>query len=224
MPAPIHRSSFRGDSPFPEKYLRKDKYWDKIFQPDERFDSATLSALGMFLPALAIFTRRHFAEHLPGGRHANLQSSDVKGVPKHNKLCERIFAQWDMAKRQSPNKSEIILEAKLVFSFNGVAQYIANLEPEVRRQLILDSRAETSIVRRKFKERQMALKLRAEQALQQRKDKARDDEQKRIYELVDLTVKVNSVGGIWKSPAEVDAGLAKIWEEAGRNREITSGS
>ena len=88
-----------GNSPFPERYLRKDKYWDKIFAPDERFDALTLSALAMFMPALAIFTKQHFADQLPGGRYADLQSADVKGVPKHNKLCERIFGLWDMAKR-----------------------------------------------------------------------------------------------------------------------------
>ena len=62
----------QGNSPFEEKYLRKDKYWDKLFAPDVRFDALTLSALGIFLPALAIFTKRHFSDQLPGGRHANL--------------------------------------------------------------------------------------------------------------------------------------------------------
>ena len=56
----------------------------------------------------------------------------------------------------------------------------------------------------------MALKQVAEQALQQRKDKARADEQKRIHELVDLTVKINSLGGLWKTSMEVEEGLAKI--------------
>ena len=199
-----------GNSPFPERYLRKDKYWDKIFAPDQRFDALTLSALGMFLPVLAIFTKSHFADQLPGGRYADLQSTDVKGVPKHNKFCERNFGLWDMAKRQSPNKSEIAIEAALVYSCNGVAKYINTLDPEARRKFVLDSRAETSTLRAKFKERQMALKLAAEQALQHRKDKARADEQKRIQELVDLTVKINSLGGLWKTTMEVDKGLAKI--------------
>ena len=60
------------------------------------------------------------------------------------------------------------------------------------------------------------MKLRAEQAEQQKKDKAQEDEQKRIHELVDLTAKVNALGGIWKSDPEVNAGLAKIRAEGGR--------
>ena len=206
----------QGNSPFPDQYLRKDKFWDKIFAPDERFDADTLSALAMFLPAMAIFTKKHFADQLPGGRYEHLQSSDVPGVPKHNLLCERVFGQWDMAKRQSPNKSEIALEAKLCYASNNVREYIQSLDPAARRNLILESRAETPIVRAKFKERQLALKEAAEQALEQRKNKAREDEQKRIYELVDLMAKVNGVGGIWKTSLEVDAGLSKVKQAARR--------
>ena len=204
----------QGNSPFPEKYLRKDKYWDKIFAHDERFDGNTLSTLAIFLPALAIFTKRHFADHLPGGRYEHLQSSDVLGTDKENMISERSMAQWDNGHHQSPNKSEIALEAKLCYAANNVRQYIRNLDPASRRTLILDSRAETPAVRARFKERQSALKQAAADALQQKKVKAQEDEQKRIYELVDLTAKVNGIGGLWKSADQVDAGLAKVKQEA----------
>ena len=58
------------------------------------------------------------------------------------------------------------------------------------------------------------MKQAAEQALEQRKNKAREDEQKRIYELVDLMTKVNGVGGIWKTSLEVDGGLARVKQAA----------
>ena len=109
---------------------------------------------------------------------------------------------------------ELAIEAKLVFACNDTAKYIENLDSEERRKFVLSSRADTPTLRKKFKERQLALKQAAEDALQARKDKALADEQKRIYELIDLTVKVNGVGGLWNSSLDVDAGLTRVKGDA----------
>ena len=158
-----------GVSPFPDKYLAKDQWWDKVFLPDPRFDADTITALGVLLPALAIYTKRNFADHLAGGKYASLTKEDVKGVPKHNKLCERIFGMWDYAKRRSPNKSEIAIEAVMCFSFNNVSDYLSSLETEEKREMIRESRAETAEVRAKFKERQEILRKKAEDQMAQKK-------------------------------------------------------
>ena len=33
-------------------------------------------------------------EYLPGGEFYELESDDVRGVPTHNKFCERMFGYW----------------------------------------------------------------------------------------------------------------------------------
>ena len=140
----------RGISPFPDKYLKKDKWWEKVFAPDIRSEAITISTLGIMLPALAIFTKKNFADHLENGKYASLKPEDVEGVPKHNKLCERVFGQWDAAKRRSPNKTELAIEAKLCFSFNNVSDWLSNLDDESRKQVIIQSRAETPTIRHKL--------------------------------------------------------------------------
>ena len=199
-----------GDSPFEDKYLRKDKWWDKVFKPDPRFDADTLTVLGVILPAMAVYTKRNFADYLPGGKHANIQKEDVKGVPKHNKLCERVFGMWDYAKRHSPNKSEIVIEAKLCFSFNNTAEWLNSLDDESKRQIIQQSRKETAAVEAKFKERQDILRQKAEEAMKRKQDEAHQKEQQRLAEVDALREKVNDLGGVWKTEAQVDEALAKV--------------
>merc|ERR1711911_323494 len=89
--------------------VEKDKWWEKVFKPDSRFDADTLTVLGVILPAMAVYTKKNFSDYLPGGKYANIQREEVKGVPKHNKLCERVFGMWDYTKRHSPNKIELAL-------------------------------------------------------------------------------------------------------------------
>ena len=153
----------------------------------------------MFLPALAIYTKKNFAEHLEGGKYAALNSDEVQGAPKHNKLCERVFGQWDFAKRRSPNKSEIAIEAKLCFAFNNVGDWLENLDDESRKDVIRQSHAETTAIRAKFKQRQDTLRQRAEEVMRKKQEDARRKEQQRIAELDQLMAKVNAMGGLWST-------------------------
>jgi hypothetical protein len=57
-----------GVSPFQEDFLNRDLWWEKVFCPDPRYDGLTVTALGVILPALSLFTKRHFADHLEGGK------------------------------------------------------------------------------------------------------------------------------------------------------------
>ena len=82
------------------------------------FDRRTVAALAILLPVMAIFTEHHFADILDGGRFAHMQAEEVRGVPKHNKVCEQVFGQLEGSKHHSPHKSEGEIKAKISFSLN----------------------------------------------------------------------------------------------------------
>ena len=84
-----------GNSPFDEQYIDRDIWLERLLEADEDTDDLTATIMGVQVKAFAIFLRRKFADHLPGGKYANLTSEDCRGVPTTNKRPESYFAMWD---------------------------------------------------------------------------------------------------------------------------------
>jgi hypothetical protein len=186
----------RGESPFDDEYLRQDAWWEEIFAPSQEFDGLTLTALAVILQALGLFAWKPFRDHLPGGVHANLDSSECKGVPKHNKLCERAFGLWDHMMRTRPNISSFASEAFCLFTMNKTAAWLSSMDDERRRQVTAEARKETPAMFAKFKLHQKALEEERAANLQHLKEEAQRREEKRMIELMSLIDKVGKVNSM----------------------------
>lgn len=71
--------------------------------------------------------------------HEELQPSDVRGVPKHNKFCERMFGYFDSLLRHRPNISTLTAEAFTLHAMNKTGEWIDAMGPEVRNNVIRES-------------------------------------------------------------------------------------
>ena len=84
-----------GLSPFEDSFVDRDSWMQCLLDPDEATDVLTASIMSMTMASFCIFTRRQFAEFLPGGKHADMTEEQARGIPKTNKKPESYFAYWD---------------------------------------------------------------------------------------------------------------------------------
>ena len=144
-----------GGSSFPEKYLRRDAWWDAVLEPNEEYDAHTITSLGVMLPALVMFFRKHFKDFLPGGSMENLtaENTNVAGLPKHNKFCETVFGYFDRQLRTTPALSTLTIEAQTMFVFNKTGEWLAAKDDKERSAIIAQSRKDAGSIKAIYKVR-----------------------------------------------------------------------
>ena len=201
---------FIGKSPFLDKYIHRNQWYDVVFAPDEVLDPQVISILGVMLLALARYFRVAMKDILPGGKLYSLSSDEVKGVPTHNKFVERMFGYWKLLMRYMPNASHLTCETFTLYSTNNTAAYLAAKTDEERRLIVAQARKDVPGIRKLYKERQADIqRVRRENLEAERKEKARK-EQQRAAELERLVKAVELLGGQWRSEEAVEAGLERL--------------
>ena len=202
-----------GKSPFDEKFLHRDAWWDELFAPNRKLDGYAAVVAGILMKSFALFARRQFADHIDGGIHANLTADQVRGVPTHNMFLERCFGYWDQRKRHIPNMSSAALEDCLLFTRNETYAYVESKTPEERQKLIREAMKQTPHLKAVCKER--ARKI--EEVLAKRlADQARvlAEKEEKVVREKEALGKVEAAGGLWRSGIQMEEALKKIQEEA----------
>jgi hypothetical protein len=200
----------QGQSPFPEHYLRRDEWWEEVFKVSEDYDSMTLTSLGITVPTLASLLKHHLKDHLPGGIHEQLESSEVHGVPKHNKFCESLFAYWDHLLRFRPNISTLTAEAFTLFAMNKTGQWLQAMDEVERNKVIRQAQKDTKELKNKYKERQEEIRRHRRESLEKERQERERKQRERAVEISALCVKLEALGGLWDSDGDVGEGLKKL--------------
>ena len=199
-----------GQSPFPEAYINRDIFLEKLLACNESLDGLTTTIMGLTMAGFSIFARRQFKDHLTGGIHENLTNEQCKGVPKTNKKPESYFAFWDKEIRRSPAVSSIAVEAKLLWTMNKPSKWLESLDDDERRRVIEEARKHTPAMKAKFKERQQKIMEVRAARLRERQEQEKAKEERALKKRVELLQKVEMLGGMWKSVAELEEGLKKV--------------
>ena len=199
-----------GKSPFPEKYLRKDAWWDAVFEPDEVLDPLTIAILGIIIPPLIVFLRTHWKDHLPGGELAQLSADQAKGLPKTNKFPETIFGYFDRRLRSVPATSTLTIEACAMWAFNKTGDWIAAKGEDERDEIISRARKDVKSIREKYKERLETIVQTRRENLERERAVKEQQQRRKAAEVTTLCVKVQSLGGLWESDDDIKEGLKKL--------------
>ena len=125
-----------GKTPFVEKYIKRNRWYEVVFAPEEDIDSHVLSVLGVMLPALSRYFRVAMKELLPGGEIHSLTSAAVKGKPKHDKFPETMFGYWKRLLSYMPSASDLTCETFTLYATNNTAAYLAAKTEDERRIII----------------------------------------------------------------------------------------
>ena len=205
-----------GNSPFEERYIDRDIWLEQLLAYDEATEALTAAIMGLTMASLAVFAKKQFRDHLPGGIHENLTNDQCKGVPKTNVRPESAFAFWHKDRIRCPSYSNITIEGRLLWTMNKTYEWLLSLNPEKREEVIEDARKQTPAIRAQFREREKKMmELRAAR-LQERVQEAKEKEEREVRQKFELVQKVEALGGMWKSADEVDAGLMKVKESVVR--------
>ena len=142
--------------PFLDKYIHRDVWYDIIFAPNEKLDDMTLSLLSVISPALVKYFRVAVQEHLPGGEFHNLESSEVRGIPLHNKFPERMFGYFKQLLVYMPNVKELTAKGFTLTARNETSKWLSAKSDEERRVIVNQARRNVPTLRRRYKERQVS--------------------------------------------------------------------
>ena len=199
-----------GRSSFPEKYLRKDAWWDAVFEPNDVHDPIAIECLGVILPALVIFFKNHLKEFLPGGEMMKLTIDQALGLPKTNKFCESIFGFFDRHLRTNPARSTFKIEAFTMWVFNLTGAWMEAKDDEERARIIAQTRKDAPSMKSTYKARQEKILLARRENLQRLQAEKEQQQRKKAAAVLKLCVDLNTLGGLWESDIDIDEGIKKL--------------
>ena len=83
--------------------IKRDALLEKLIRPWQ-YDEQVIVYLKVMLPALAVLSRKMYADHLPGGQWENVSDNMMKkasGTQKHNVFAESVFGYLDQLMRKN---------------------------------------------------------------------------------------------------------------------------
>ncbi|WAQ99788.1 hypothetical protein MAR_024161 [Mya arenaria] len=83
--------------------VKTDIVHDFLIEKADGIDCHVIVILHVVLPAFAILIQRQYGDHLPGGKHEELNEIETASVNKHNKFPERVFSYVDHILSSKPN-------------------------------------------------------------------------------------------------------------------------
>ena len=162
--------------------LEKDVIFQRLIQTDE-YDEKVETILKIMLPAMARLMQRIFADHLQGGKWADASPETrekTKGLPKHNKFSESIFAHLDRLLREKPNITTIASEAYVMFAHNRTSQWLDAKSSTEKESIFSSARKSVTKVRKAFKVRQLEIREARRVAVAEKLQKAEENRAKQL--------------------------------------------
>ncbi|XP_066298380.1 uncharacterized protein [Branchiostoma lanceolatum] len=196
----------------------KDALFDSLFAAtgDEDLDVLTQQALEVVCSALLILLERQAEEQLPGGQFWQPTETEVKRadhVPTTNVVSERDFAIVDNLIRAKPNATSLSLEAYLLWMNNETSDWLRSLSPEDKKKHMDYARTNAGKVHERFKEKNKAIKEKRLQTLMERQKEKEEKRKRARMKKVVLTEKVVNMGGVWRTPEEIDEKIGVLKQE-----------
>ena len=151
--------------------------------------------------------QRQYGDHLPGGKHTNLNEAETASVDKHNKFPERVFSYVDHILASKPNISTLTMESHVTFSLNKTSEWLA--QQKNANEIIKESRKEVRNEKLKFKQREELIRVKRLEKQNEDFRKKEELERKRIEKLERETNDMTYYG-LWQSEDQMNTALNKI--------------
>lgn len=84
--------------------------------------------LSTLLPTLARLIQHQYEDHLPGGKHCELDVMETSSADKHIKFPEIVLSFVDNILSFRPNVSTLVMESHVTFTLNRTAEWLAHQE------------------------------------------------------------------------------------------------
>ena len=160
-----------------------DPVLQKLLMSCEEIDKICVSMAESVALALCELFKRMVPEHIPGGKYHSLEEERKKemlSARKHNKLPEFIFGQHDHLMHYRPNSTALVNEAFIMYNHNKTREWLHQLEPEEKKNILEDYIQEGRQFRDEFKKRLKDIEARMLEAQKIRQLENEKKEKERI--------------------------------------------
>uniref|UniRef100_A0A914Z5Q2 Uncharacterized protein n=1 Tax=Panagrolaimus superbus TaxID=310955 RepID=A0A914Z5Q2_9BILA len=165
-------------------------------------------AVELVVDELIKYFEKQFGDFLSGGKHANVNETDVATVPRSNRKCESVFGLLDWTYHHAPNMRLACREIRVLAAVNKTFEWLDSKSEEERHALLQKAvelapieEAKASLNAKNFQEA-FWKHLEQERAADIITSIARTKKEKDAYEAV------VSLGGVWKSVEEMNVALS----------------
>ncbi|CAG2205351.1 unnamed protein product [Mytilus edulis] len=154
---------------------------------------------------------RQLKDHIEGGKYATGWSPELlqesATVPRTNVGPERIFSQLDSLIRVMPRATTNAMEGITMWTQNHTANWLGSLD-EAHRSPPGQGRSWEQ--RQRYVERLADIRQQRQEALAMKREKKEAKGQRDRERKEELTQKLQEVGGLWKTPSEIDTQLRSL--------------
>ncbi|CAC5414207.1 unnamed protein product [Mytilus coruscus] len=199
---------------FGEETVQKDKVFDKLVSPSPQLDNLTQQILELLFSSFKVVCSRQLKDHIEGGKYATDWSPELleesATVPRTNVGPERIFSQLDSLIRVMPRATTNAMEGITMWTQNHTANWLESLDEAHREQVLRQAREDSREQRQRYVERLADIRQQRQEALAMKREKKEAKEQRDRAKKEELTQKLQEVGGLWKTPSEIDRQLLSL--------------
>ena len=215
------QSLLEGENIFDENLapITKDQIFEELFKvpEDEEFQILTQQALELLCTSILLVLERQCHEQLPGGQYFN-PSDDLKAQAKNvlpsNIIAERDFARFDNLLKAKPNSTVTSLEATIMWCANKPAKWLDSLSEKERAEKQKEARDSVKGIKQKMKERRQQILATRKRRMEEESHQKKLESQRKLSEKkFKFMVKLEKLGGLWKSVEEMKIFLRNIEEE-----------
>ncbi|CAC5425668.1 unnamed protein product [Mytilus coruscus] len=157
---------------------------------------------------------RQLKDHIDGGKYATGWSPELleesATVPRTNVGPERIFSQLDGLVRVMSRTTTNAMEGITMWTQNHTANWLGSLDEAHREQVFHQAREDSREQRKRYVERLPDIRQQRQEALAMKREKKETKEQRDREKKEELTQKLQEVGGLWKTPSEIDRQLLSL--------------
>ncbi|CAC5402009.1 unnamed protein product [Mytilus coruscus] len=199
---------------FGEETVQKDKVFDKLVSPSPQLDNLTQQILELLFSSFKVVCSRQLKDHIEGGKYATGWSPELleesATVPRTNVGPERIFSQFDSLIRVMPRANTNAMEGITMWTQNHTANWLGSLDEAHREQVLRQAREDSREQHQRYIERLADIRQQRQEALAMKREKKEAKEQRDRAKKEELTQKLQEVGGLWKTPSEIDRQLLSL--------------
>ena len=198
-------------------HLHKSCVFDSLLQTsDHEFDVLTQQATELICSAMLLVLENQCEDQLPGGKYWQPDENfktQAASVPTSNIVSERDFAVFDVLLKTRPNATTVAVEALIMWANNKPSKWLENLSDSERAERFEEARANVIPIKERMKARRKQILDERKKKMQEKQQKKEGDEKKKSQQKMELLLKIEKIGGLWKSVEAVNRHLRNCDEK-----------
>ena len=183
---------------------------------DQEFQVLTQQALELVCSAMLLCLERQCEDQLPGRKYWSPSpdlSAQAKSVPTSNITSERDFAVFDVLLKTRPSATTVALEALIMWMNNKTSSWVDTQSEADKAKYFEEARKNVPLIQEKMRNRRKQILETRKHKMIQKQQKKENDLRKKSQQKLELTLKIEKMGGLWKNMRQMKSQLKDLDEK-----------